>query len=472
MIFKNILLYLITTRFSVAITQNLNGMAGFFQRHFSGTDNLRVVSIILLLLAFVLFLFLVIILYIKSLLSFIKNDVSPSVQEATKKTSATLSNELENEKIKEKELEQELEKSKQLRQQEETIAYNRFKEEQLMREKNARDLEEKRKSQNSIMYQKSKLISDDNKIYPSRKNDILKRRDFDWRGGNIVELDEASAGITSFKYEPTYKTLDSMVGLILNMFARNIDSAKIAQIVKVRCGDKATEEDIIQVIDSLKNFISLCNNGKFENLPEAQYLASPDEALYNLAQGDNSYCLVMLETLINNNIDKGNRVKVVQKRDIAFMEASNYACTLGTLAGLTDKELAINAFELAIELSPKNVNAWSRVADTYATSSFDSKAIWAYQNVINTGDEDIYPHQMANARLQMAKYHYSQGDTIKANDLYSYSNEYYSSIGINQDLTSKELDIVDIIESKQKEDIEDTINKLLSISKQRNVGYR
>ncbi|MBQ2810961.1 MAG: hypothetical protein IJF12_02205 [Alphaproteobacteria bacterium] len=154
----------------------------------------------------------------------------------------------------------------------------------------------------------------------------------------------------------------------------------------------------------MKNFISLSNNGKFANLPDAAYLPTPEEALYNLAEGDSSYCLAMLEALMNSNIDKGHNVKMVQKRDIAFMEASNYACTFGTLASLSDKHLAVSSFELAIELSPKNVNAWSRVADMYASSSFDSKAIWAYQNVINTGDEDIYPHQVANAYMQMAKF--------------------------------------------------------------------
>ena len=296
-------------------------------------------------------------------------------------------------------------------------------------------------------------------------------KDFNWRTGKVVELDEVSAGITSFKYEPTYRTLDSMTGLILNMFARNIDSGKIAQTVKVRCGDNASEEDIIQLIDSMKNFISLSNNGKFANLPDAEYLPTPDEALYNLAQGDSTYCLAMLEALMNVNIDKGHNVKMVQKRDIAFMEASNYACTFGTLASLGDKHLAVGAFELAIELSPKNVNAWSRVADMYSYTSFDSKAIWAYQNVIQTGDEDIYPHQVANAYLQMSKYHYSQGDNAKANSLYAQGNKYYSSIGINQDLTSKEYDIISIIESKQEEDLPDTIHKLLTVSRQRQASY-
>jgi len=472
LIFKNIALYLMTTRIGAAITQNLSGMAGFFQKHFSGTDNLRVVSIILLLLAFVLFLFLVVILYIKSLLSFIKTDISPSLHSSGGASSSRLSDDLQNEKIQENELEKELEKSRKLKLKEET--QNKQKQAQHKKKQKEKLLKEKQAQQKiEQMYQKSKIMENSQNAIALKQRESRRKAsaDFNWKTGKIVELDEISAGITSFKYEPTYRTLDSMTGLILNMFSRNIDSGKIAQTVKVRCGDNATEEDIIQLIDSMKNFISLSNNGKFANLPDAAYLPTPEEALYNLAEGDSSYCLAMLEALMNSNIDKGHNVKMVQKRDIAFMEASNYACTFGTLASLSDKHLAVSSFELAIELSPKNVNAWSRVADMYASSSFDSKAIWAYQNVINTGDEDIYPHQVANAYMQMAKFHQAQGDMAKANSLYAQGNEYFSSIGINQDLTGKEHDIINLIESKQKEDLPETINKLLNISRQRQASY-
>lgn len=483
MIFKNIVLYLITSsRFSVAITQNLSGMAGFFQRHFSGTDNLRVVSIILLLLAFVLFLFLVVILYIKSLLSFIKNDISPSIQSSGKVNSSDLVNELETERAKEEYLEKEIEKSNKIKQAEEyknrqkmEAIQKRREAEEIMREKNARKIEESRRdAQTQGMYHRSDMMDSNYNSY-ARKNEPRKRarepREFDWRKGQIVELDETMAGIDAFRYEPTYRTLDSMTGLMLNMFARNIDSGKIAQTLRGRCGDNASEEDVIQLIDATKNFISLCNNGKFENLPDAAYLPTADEALYNLANGDTSYCLSMLEALMNSSIDKGHNVKIVQKRDIAFMEASNYACTFGTLALLNDKALAVSSFELAIELSPKNVNAWSRVADAYSKSGFESKAIWAYQNVINIADEDIYPHQMANANIQLSQHYYSQGDKVKAANLFNYGNDYYNSIGITRDLTAREEEIIEIIESKQEEDIETTIGKLLSISSQRRANY-
>ena len=49
--------------FLSAVSSNLDVMAGIFSRYFSGADNLRIVSIILMLLAFILFLFLIIILF-------------------------------------------------------------------------------------------------------------------------------------------------------------------------------------------------------------------------------------------------------------------------------------------------------------------------------------------------------------------------------------------------------------------------
>ena len=471
-----------SSRFSFVVTQNLSGMAGFFQRHFSGTDNLRVVSIILLLLAFVLFLFLVVILYIKSLLSFIKNDVTPAIGSGTKSNATGLVNELETEKAKEQTLEREIEQANEAKQREklrnkqknESIQKRREAEE-IMREKNARMIEENyRDSQIPPRYAKASVMDKQFNSYSKNKEATRQARaakEFDWRKGQVIELDEATAGIDVFRYEPTYKPLDSMTGLILNMFSRNIDNGKIAQTVRSRCGDKATEEDVIQLIDAIKNFISLCNNGKFDKLPDSQYLPTADDALYNLSSGDASYCLSMLENLMNTNIDKGQNMKMVQKRDIAFMEASNYACTFGTLAMLNDKELAISSFELAIELSPKNVNAWSRVADAYSKAGFTSKAIWAYQNVINIADEDIYPHQVANANIQLSQHYYSQGDKVKAVNLFNYGNDYYESIGITKELTQKEEEIIDIIESRQQENIETTISKLLNISTQRRAKY-
>ena len=461
-------LYMLTSQFGIAISQNLSGMAGFFQRHFAGTDNLRVVSIILLLLAFILFLFLVVILYIKSLLSFIKNDTSSSVSNNPANVKK-ISEELENEREREYGLERELEKSKQQKQAEQQMR-NQLEAERRRRSMAEQELEANKRKM-AERQQKQHQLEQNTIPFPTPTRGKASSMEFDWKKGRQGELDEIAAGIEPFKYVPDKKPLDSLTGLIVNMLGGDIDDGKFAQTIKSKSGDLASEDDIIQLIDSIKSFISLSNNGKFENLPNADELPSADEALYSLTQGDSGSCLMMMEALIDNNIDRGHQLKNIQKRDIVFLETSNYACTFGTLASLQDIQLATGAFELAIELSPKNVNAWSRAGDMYAKAGSDNKAIWAYQNVMSMGDEDMYPHQTANANKQLSQYYYGQGDTKKAAKLYNSSNDYYATIGINQDLTAREQEIINIIESNQDADMPNTISKLLNLAVQRQRSY-
>lgn len=480
---KNIVLFLLSSRFSVAITQNLNGMAGFFQRHFSGTDNLRVVSVILLLLAFVLFLFLIVILYIKSLLSFIKNDVAVDGTSAGGAYAQTTAPMVNNERELERGLNRELEKSEQQRLALQQQKRNQDELERRRRENAEKELSEQRKFETEKKMQKnaefaaknygssssfgtkqqSSFASQSNSAaYAGRGN--ASSKEFDWRKGRSGELDEMAAGIKPFKYSPAKKSLADLTGLLINMMGRDIDEGKIAQILKAKCGDLATEEDVIQLVDAVKNFIHLAINGKFDSLPEAAELPAPDEALYALSKGDPSQCLDLMQALMDNTSERCCQFKGNQsKRDLAFLEASNYTCTFGTLASIQDIKLSTGAFELAVELSPKNVNAWGRAADMYVKANSESKAIWAYQQVLNMADEEMYSHQVANANKHLSQFYYDQGDNRKAANLYNSSNDYYAQVGINEDLTSREQDIIDIIEANQEQDMPETINKLLSV---------
>lgn len=97
--------------FLSTVSSNLDVMAGIFSRYFSGADNLRIVSIILMLLAFILFLFLIIILYVKSIVSFLKSDQAAQNRgsilfddSSTPEGDDSIASELELEKELEKEL--------------------------------------------------------------------------------------------------------------------------------------------------------------------------------------------------------------------------------------------------------------------------------------------------------------------------------------------------------------------------------
>lgn len=482
---KNIALFLLSGRLGVFVTQNLNGMAGFFQRHFSGTDNLRMVSVILLLLAFVLFLFLIVILYIKSLLSFIKGDVATTSGASGEGAYAhPVSNSREQERIFNRELENTEQQRVMLQQQKR----NQEILEQRRRENTEKELREQQKRDSERKMQKtagqgfaspfSGSGRDASSFAGMQQNQSLaagrgkaSAKEFDWRKGRSGELDEMAAGIKPFKYTPAKKSLADLTGLIINMMGRDIDEGKIAQVIKAKCGDLATEEDVIQLVESIKNFIHLAINGKFDTLPDVSDLPTADESLYNLSQGNPSQCLDLMQALMDNCSERccqfsGN----ASKRDLAFLEASNYACTFGTLASIQDIKLSTGAFELAVELSPKNVNAWGRAADMYARANSESKAIWAYQQVLNMADEEMYSHQVANANKHLSQFYYDQGDNRKAANLYNSSNDYYSKVGINEDLTSREQDIIEIIEANQEQDMPETINKLLSVmSARRNL---
>jgi hypothetical protein len=198
-------------------------------------------------------------------------------------------------------------------------------------------------------------------------------------------------------------------------------------------------------------------------LPDAAELPTPEEALYDLAQNDPTYCLQLLQSLMNATIDRAEGATLSQRRDLSFLEAATYACMFGTLAAPDNPQMATEAYEMAVELSERNVNAWSRVADMYDVNQ-TSKAIWAYQHLLKIADETQHLHQISNAQKHLAQYYYDQGDTRQGAKLYDISRQYYDSLGINQPLTPRETEIIKIIESKQQEDLPDTVQKLLQIS--------
>lgn len=461
--------------FLSAVSSNLDVMAGIFSRYFSGADNLRIVSIILMLLAFILFLFLIIILYVKSIVSFLKSDQAAQNRgsilfddSSAPEGDDSIASELELEKELEKELERELEQA-------------RAEKQQLDEQENQRRLNEEQERETELDEEKGRQKKEkyDRELEKDaiRTNERIKTSgiDLDWKKGKLSELEanRVRLDIESLQYQQSRKGLPELLGLIIDMAGRGVDDLKIAQTVMFRNQGQNTEDDILQVIEAIEDFIALCVNGRFEQIRAAtdNPLPREDEALFHLAKGDLSLALALIEALMDVEIDRGASMSQGDKRDMLFQEVSNYACTFGTLASLSDVHLATGAFELAIELAPQNINAWSRAADMYARAESNNKAIWAYENVLNLADEEIYPRQVANAGKMLSQYYYAQGNSLQAAKLYNSSKQYYDSIGINRRLDKKEVEIIEIIESRQNEDLESTIAKILQNREFRQYSY-
>lgn len=190
----------------------------------------------------------------------------------------------------------------------------------------------------------------------------------------------------------------------MDMLERSVDEPKIAQTIMYKNQHLNSEDDILQTITAIKFFIYLCVNGRFQNLNPHKTLPQEDAALFHLANGDSSLALVLMEELIDRKIAKIRLMGEGRERDKAWCEASNCATIFGSLAALSHNRLAAAAFELAIEMNPRNVTAWGRLGDMYFREDMQEKAVWAFSNVLNIADEGIYTQQIANANKMMASY--------------------------------------------------------------------
>lgn len=445
------------------VSNNIDDLATIIDGYLSGANNLRIASIILMLLAFILFLFLVIIIYVKSIVSFLKSDNKNTekddgaVDDIFNEEDAERLNRIMSEEDRERELEKELQKELELARAEKEMFEQRE-----MQEKQRKDAVRREEKANTREREKETKEKEQAEEKESEPKGIVV--DLDWKKGKLRDLEQNAPTLSNefLSYHQSTKDLSELLGLIIDMIGRGVDDLKIAQTLMFRNQGKNSEDDILQIIDSIKDFIALCINQNFDRLPNTSQLPREEDALFHLAQGDPTLALAMLEALMDFNIDRSSMAGIDVKKDEIFKEISAQSCVFGSLAAINDIHLATGAFELAIELNPNNVNAWCRLGDMYAKADSNNKAVWAYQNVLTLADEEIYARQVANANKMMSQHLYAQGNSLQAAKLYNSSKQYYDSLGINRRLDKQEVEIIEIIEAHQKEELQATIQKILS----------
>ena len=254
--------------------------------------------------------------------------------------------------------------------------------------------------------------------------------------------------------------LDQLVGVIINMLAHQVSDKKIAQTVYFLNKGADDPEEIMQLVRSIKNFIGYCNTGKFAQLPKSLSLPDCYDAVYSLALGDNKSCMELMEALLNAQVGVAQRQKGLSK-ELSYALAADYACTMGTLANLNNYELAINSFELALDLAPKNVNALSRAADLYLQDNNSAKAAEIYQQVLNLADNVIYPEQKANANVKLAQYYKTSGKMFKADEMEKEGRKFFDESGIRNPLSDAEKKTLQILLAEQNEKLGEYIKNLL-----------
>ena len=454
--FDQIITFISAETFFTSAMSNIDVLAGVVDKYISGMSNVRLVSYLLMLLAFIVFLFLVIVIYVKSIIAFLKFDNPKNKKNLPAEDNDDDDDDLlldtnDNQDdflVKQRELSQQQENELELLRQRHILDQQNELQRQQQRQaellRQQKEAEEQKRSE-----EKEK----------TKKFDI----DLDWEKGKTIEdkfENVVNINQENLTYKQSYKTLPELVGLIINMIARNVDDLKIAQTIMFRNQGKSSEDEILQTIAEIKNLLALTVNKKFDPLREKFQLPDNQTTLYHLIEGDTSYALASLEALMDTQIENASALSNGEKKDLIFKETANMACTFGTIAALNDTRLAIGAFELAIELSPQNANAWNRVGDMYKKAGSNTQAIKAYQNVLSLADENINAAQVANAHKMLSQFYYEQGNNLQAAKLYNDSKLYYDSLGINRNLDRQELEIINIIE--QKQNIDETVQTLLN----------
>lgn len=327
---------------------------------------------------------------------------------------------------------------------------------------------------NAALEEKEQEISRDLVLSSATTDDILRLKDhlkyqakqnqdirLDW-DKNVDNIQEELDNTTSLNYQRPQESMKELIGLIINMLSREVTPQKIAQAVYYRNQGEKNTEEILQTISAVRDFVTLCNTGKFNSIPARSELPSNNEALYNWAQGDNSLCLLLLENLIKQQIDTAE-TKSGLPQDLIYAQAASYSCLFGTIAMENNLELAQNSFELALELAPQSINAWSRCGDVYWQKKDYKNAVYAYQNVADNGDKILYAPQIANARHKLAEYNIDSGNTDTAAKLEKDSQSYYDEIGITKALSDKEDENLNFIAENQQINLESSIIKLLQV---------
>ena len=284
----------------------------------------------------------------------------------------------------------------------------------------------------------------------ARLKEIMQRHAQKKTTARITTQKMPDQTISARMLSPQERAVHQYIAPIIKLLARQVSEYKTAQAVFQRSNPSREEEDVLQTVRSVCDFIGLARHNMFANLPDSRQLPSPNAALSTLAEnGDNTLCLELLKFLTRQYIEDAEQATGINQK-LYFAQAANYACLAGNFALLDDLDLALNSYHFATEITPENVNAWSRLADVYWRQGSAEKAMFAYQSVLELGDHAMYSEQIANAKKHLAIYYKQQGLDAQAQNYQDSSDRYYAQNGLREPLTEVEDAAYDVVMSRQE----------------------
>ncbi len=281
--------------------------------------------------------------------------------------------------------------------------------------------------------------------------------ELDWVKGQHIDNHENVEVLPNIAYKNDAIKLVDMLGLAIELISRGVDEFKVAQTLMYKTSNKYSEDEILQMIDAINSFASLCAINAFESFDE-----SGDDAIVKLIASDVSLALSLIEQLMDVKIDLISQMKDGDIKDKLLFEVSNLANLFGTFASLFDNELALGAFELSLEVMPNNINSWSKIGNIYKKIGDKQKAVWAYENVLSMGTDAKNQASFANSRSMLSSYYQKeQGYEDRAVELNNKSKSFYDMIGINRHLADQEIEVLQQLEQSKATNSRQTALKFI-----------
>lgn len=276
----------------------------------------------------------------------------------------------------------------------------------------------------------------------------------------IEELEKSVGEIEGFAFDAKRGQKSDMYGLVLNLFSRGIPQIKVAQILKFKFGQDKSEDEVLNLVSAVSDFLSLAKEDTLKALIVAKQLPPVEDALAELADGNPRICLNLLQTIMKQNIENAEKFAPGKERESYLSEASHQACVFGVLAQQNNEKTALKAYELALKLDPQNMVAENLAADIYFRAFYEEEALKRYQEIIQT-DNPNYAYQKANAYKNMSLNAYRHNALSKALEYYRAARDFYDELRINTPPTAEEQQVADFLINEQKKNMPQMIQNIL-----------
>ena len=225
------------------ISLKLSSFEDLLNQYFSHSANIKLLSVVMMAIGGILFLFWLAIVIAKYLGLAANEAAAQSQQKRRQEKNTAAKQAAEDESIENEHLfEEEAEREEDER--------SRKAAEELIRA----ELEKKMAEEKQQVVEKQRK---EIKAAAEKKDNIL---DLDWKKGKLANLESMAekADISAnLKYQQSKKQLSELLGLIVDMLGRNVDGLKIAQTIMYRNMNQNSEDDILQTVDAVKDFIAL-----------------------------------------------------------------------------------------------------------------------------------------------------------------------------------------------------------------------